>query len=146
MLSLVANGNATAEQQLTDYAKQCVQLAYDYFHGELKSAVLMFKSARYFPCKIAELTPTCSDLVSLRAFPCPNEYSIIDGLKSELPQYIAEDVNPAIPKMVWWKNHEKICQIGLRPASYISLLFQPSSAVAESVFSLLKISCSTALH
>ena len=104
-----ANGNATQQAQLMQYAKECVKPGYDYFEskfeGELEPAVLLFKAARYFdPCKIVELKPTCCDLDSLRAFPCLDKDSIIDRLKYELPQYMAKaaDVDPTISKIDWW--------------------------------------------
>ena len=67
------------------------------------------KAARYFdPCKAIELRPTSYDVDSLRAFPCLDQDSIIDGLKSELPQYMAkaEDVALTISRTDWWSHHE----------------------------------------
>ena len=70
------------------------RLCYDCFESkfevDLKLAVLLFKAARYFdPCKAVELKPTCCDLDSLCTFPYLDKDSIIDGLKSELPEYMA---------------------------------------------------------
>ena len=144
MIDSLAKGNATVQQQFIHYAKQCVKPGYDYFEskfeGDLKPAVLLFKAARYFdPCKAVELKPTCCDLDSLRAFPCLDEDSIIDGLKSELPEYMAkaEDVAPTISRTDWWSDHESELP-NWSNACKQSLLFQPSSAAAERVFSLLQ--------
>ena len=144
VINTLANGNTTVQQQLTNYAKQCVKPGYDYFEskfeGDLKPALLLFKAARYFdPCKAIELTPTSCDVDSLRAFPCLDQDSIIDGLKSELPQYMAkaEDVALTISRTDWWSHHESELP-NWSKACKMSLLFQPSSAAAERVFSLLQ--------
>ena len=48
---LLANGDPTHEQQLTDYAKVCVDPAYMYFRAkfdhDLKPAMDAFKAAQY---------------------------------------------------------------------------------------------------
>ena len=48
----IACGNASHEQQLSAYARACVQPAYDYFRSkfdnDLKPALNSFKAARYF--------------------------------------------------------------------------------------------------
>ena len=49
----------------------------------------------------------------------------------------AEGVNPAISKIDWWSNHESELP-NWSKACKLSLLFQPSSAAAERVFSLLQ--------
>ena len=47
-----ANGNASHEQQLLDYSKECVQSAYDYFYlkfnNDLKPVLDAFKQLAYF--------------------------------------------------------------------------------------------------
>ena len=110
VIDSLAKEYATVQQQFIYYAKQCVKPGYDYFdskfEGDLKPAVLLFKTARYFdPCKAVEPKPTCYDLYSLCAFPCLLEDSLIDGLKSELPEYMA-DVAQTISKTDWWSSHE----------------------------------------
>ena len=144
VINTLANGNTTVQQQLTNYAKQCVKPGYDYFEskfeGDLKPVLLLFKAARYFdPCKAIELRPTSCDVDSLRAFRCLDQDSIIDGLKSELPQYMAkaEDVALTISRTDWWSHHENELP-NWSKACKMSLLFQPSSAEAERVFSLLQ--------
>ena len=71
---------------------------------------------------------------SLRAFPSLDQDSIIDGLKSELPQYMAkaEDVALTIFRTDWWSHHENELP-NWSKACKMSLLFQPSSAAAERV-------------
>ena len=144
VINKVAHGNPVLHQQFRDYAEQCVKPGHDYFEskfqGDLKQAVQLFKAARYFdPCKAIELKPTCCDLDALRAFPCLDEDAIIDGLKSELPQYMAssEDVSPTVSRTDWWSCHESELP-NWSKAAKLSLLFQPSSAAAERVFSLLQ--------
>ena len=112
MIDSLAKGNASVQQQLTHHAKQCVKPGYDYFEskfeGDLKPPVLLFKDARYFdPCKAVELKLTCRDLF-MPSLPGCMKDSIIDGLKSELPEYMgkAEDVAPTISRTDWWSHHE----------------------------------------
>ena len=129
-------------QQLIDYAKSCIQPAYDYFNsrfdGELKIPVLAFKAARYFdPSKINELKPTLSDIDSLKVLPLIKN-PLITNLKTELPTYMskAEDVLPTVSKTEWWKKHAHELPFWSSACKSI-LLLQPSSASAERVFSLL---------
>ena len=107
----LANGNTTNEQMLLKYAKNCVKPAYDYFKekfdNDLRSTVELFKTARYFsPSKVSELKPTSSDLSSLSAFPCFDSEAI-EGMKSELPTYLAaaEGVAQQFDPCEWWKCH-----------------------------------------
>ena len=144
VIETLANWSATAQQQLIQYAKPCVKPGYNYFEskfeGDLKPAVLLFKGACYFdPCKAVELKPTCCELDTLRTFPCLDEDTIIDSLKSKLPEYMAkaEDVAPSISRTDWWNHHMSELS-NLSNACKLSLLFQPSSAAAERVFSLLQ--------
>ena len=145
----LSGGDPVREQQLVAYAKTCVQPAYCYFQtkfdNDLKSALLAFKAARYFsPSKFSELKPTASDIDSLRVLPFLDSTPVIDGLKSELPMYLAaaEDVSSQTDPIAWWKSHEadlpnwaKVCRL--------MLLVQPSSAASERVFSILSNSFSS---
>ena len=99
-----------------------MQPAYNYFHlkfnNDLKPVLDAFKAARLFsPSKFHELKPSAADIDCLKAFPFLNSQPTIDGLKSEIPTYMAanEDV-PTDFRLV--------------------LLVQPSSAAAERVFSI----------
>lgn len=114
VISSLASENKEAQQRLSHYAVECVKPGYDYFESkfeeELKPAVMIFKAARYFdPHKVLQLKPTCCNIDSLRQFPCFADTSTIEGLKSELPQYMAKaaDVNITVSKIDWWENHEK---------------------------------------
>ena len=82
-----------------------------------------------------ELKPTCCDLDSLPTFPCLDENSIIDGLKSELPEYMAKDadIDQTISVTQWWNRHQDEL-LNWSKACKLSLLFQPSSAATEKVF------------
>ena len=131
------------KQQLLDYGKVCVQAAYDYFHQKfdinLKEAVSIFKHARYFdPAKIGELKPSCSDIDGLKAIPCLRSSTLLEGLKAELPTYVAtaDGVSTLVDKQQWWKNHESELP-NWSTACKLAFLVQPSSAAAERVFSLL---------
>ena len=139
-----AAGNASHEQQLTAYARSCVQPAYSYFKSkfdnDLKHAVACFKAARYFsPSKCSELKPGVADIDSLRLFPFLDSQPVIDGLKAELPMYLAavEDVSTEIDPVSWWKCHSVELPKWAGAFKYI-ILVQPSSAAAERVFSILQ--------
>ena len=106
-------GDPAREQQLMMYAKSCVESAYDYFKekfdNELKAPLVAYKAARYFsPTKLNELKPSATDIDSLRAFTLLDSTLIIDGLKAELPMYLAAsaDVSTQTDAIAWWKSHE----------------------------------------
>ena len=138
----LANGDRAHEQQLTDFAKVCVEPAYAYFkskfYNDLKAAMEAFKAAWYFsPLKMAELQPTAADLDALFSLPFLKS-SDISTLKSELSTYIAavEDVSNSIDPLEWWEYNE--IKLQNWASAFIKLiLVQPSSAAAETVFSLL---------
>jgi hypothetical protein len=98
-----SRGDASNEQLLIRYAKNCVRPAYDYFQekfdyssGDLKDLVLAFKAARFFsPVKMNEIQPTPVDIEALKAFPFIDD---VTGLKAELPAYLSasEDVSASI--------------------------------------------------
>ena len=103
----VAGGVPSHKNQLIAYAKACVKPAFDYFNSkfgtDLEKAVSAFKYARFFdPVKIVEIKPSASDIERLRIFPFLDSDSIIDGLKVELPKYLAtaEDISPEITDLV----------------------------------------------
>ena len=125
------------------YAKACIKPAYNYFNkkfgDDLKIAVSAFKCARFFePSKVVEIKPTASNIDDLRIFPFFDADSIIDGLKGELPNYLAtaEDISAEFDVMEWWKRHEHELPHWSRACKTL-VLVQPSSAAAERVFSLL---------
>ena len=142
-----AKGNATLEQQLINYSKACVQPAYDYFYlklnNDLKPLLDAFKAAHLFsPSKLHELKPSAADIDCLQAFPFLNSQLTIDGLKSEIPTYMAasEDVSRLptdINPVAWWKSHAMELPKWAN-AFRLVLLVQPSSAAAERVFSILQ--------
>ena len=153
MLPFHTNTNAVAtklssnrsglKQQLLDYGKVCVQAAYEYFHQkfdiDMKEAVSIFRQARYFdPAKIGELKPSCSDIDDLKAIPCLRSSALLEGMKAELPTYMAtaDGVSTLADKQQWWKNHESELP-NWSTACKLAFLIQPSSAAAERVFSLL---------
>ena len=68
---------------------------------------MTFKAARLFcPVSVQWLRPTDASVESLRAFPFLDSDEIINGLKAELPDYLAaaEDVNVLNEeqKVEWW--------------------------------------------
>ena len=136
----LAGGDPNAEQRMTQYYSACVTQAIQYFKQkfdtDLKLPMLAFKSARYFdPVKAYEIKPGCNDIDDFKLFSFIDN-SIINGLKSELPQYLAasEDVSSVTNKLQWWKAHASDFPYWSNACKMI-LLLQPSSAAAERVFS-----------
>ena len=130
-------------------AKACVEPAITWllrkFNVDLYDVMVVFKAARLFcPVRIQWFEPTNALVESLRAFPAfLNSDTTIDGLKAELPAYLAAAEDVVIPteekKVEWWCGNEEQLP---RWASTVKqfLLVQPSSATAERVFSILKAS------
>ena len=107
------------------YAKVCVQQVLDY------SILLTFRGI-----------PSVSDLESLHSF---NSTHVIEGLKAELPQYLAAaaDVSHQVNVVEWWSSH-KLDLPNWSKAFKQILLVQPSSAVfIERAFSILTKSFSS---
>ena len=145
-------GNRVGFQQWMAYARSCVQGAQQYFvgkmTGELKDLVEAFKEAKLFwPQRVVEIAPTAADLDSLQVFPFLSNTSVIEGLKEELPGYLAlaADASNEIEPIDWWKRHESDLPKSSSAARQI-VLVQPSSAAAEQVFSLLNNSFGDKQH
>ena len=123
----------------------CVQPAIDWFlrkfNVQLWNTVSAFKAARYM-CSVSVqwLKPTQQSVEALRIFPFLDDDGIINGLKAELPAYLAatEDVviNTEERKVDLWHNHKDQLPHWASAVKKV-LLVQPSSAVAERVFSIL---------
>lgn len=145
----LSSGDSRHEHQLVAYAKSYVVPVFtDFkskFENNLQPAVLAFKAARYFsPPKVNEIKPTAADIDSLRAISFLDTTSTIDGLKAELPLYLAaaEDVSAQTDVLQWWKSHQLELPKWAEACSLV-LLMQPSSAAAERVFSILSNSFSS---
>ena len=120
----VANslGGAVAAntQKWVDYAKTCVQPGLQYFLDkfthEFSGSVAAFKAARFFlPQKVVELKPDAEAIDSVRAFPFLAKPSVLGGLKSELPNYLAKamDMDPDTNALQWWRAHKGDLPTGL---------------------------------
>ena len=84
----------SSRNQLIAYAKACVKPAYDYFetkcNEDLAISISMFKCAHLFhPSKMNDMKPTVADVDTLRLFPFLDNDVTINGLKRELPVYLA---------------------------------------------------------
>lgn len=130
-------------QQLTTYARACVQPGLDYFEQQvqtsLKAPLNAFKAARLFsPSKVTSLNPSASEVDSLLAFPFFSATSDLSGLKGELATYLAtaEGVDATIDPVQWWKTNATVLPAWSAAAKKV-LTTQPSSAAAERAFSLL---------
>ena len=82
-------------------------------------------------------------LLVIETFPFLDSDEIINGLKAELPDYLAaaEDVSVLNEeqKVEWWHRQEERLPRWVTVVKQV-LLIQPSSAAAERVFSILKAS------
>ena len=83
-------------------AKACAEPAMTWFlikfKVDLYDVVVAFKAARLFcPVRIQWLKPTNALVESLRAFPFLDSDTTIDGLKAELPAYLAAAEDVVIP-------------------------------------------------
>ena len=97
-----------------------------------------FKAARYM-CSVSVqwLKLTQQSVEALRIVPFLDDHGIINGLKAELPAYLAatEDVviNTEEGKVKWWHDHKDQLPHWASAVTKL-LLVQPSSAAAERVF------------
>ena len=83
-------------------AKACVEPAITWFlrkfNVDLYDVVVAFKAFRLFcPVRIQWLKPTNALVESLRAFPFLDSNTTIDGLRAELPAYLAAAEDVVIP-------------------------------------------------
>ena len=109
-----------------------------------------FKAARLFsPFKFHELKPSATDIDALiKAFPFLSSQETIDGLKMEIPMYMAasEDVFTEIDLIAWWKRHAIELPKWANAFKKL-LLVHPSSAATERVFSFYKdLLCNSSHH
>ena len=131
------------QQQLVTYAKSCVQPGLDYFQHQLQTSLKVplaaFKAARFFyPCKIANLKPSASEVDSLVGFPLLSSTHDLPGLKGELATYLAaaDGVDTTVDCLEWWKQHATLLPAWAAAAKKV-LVAQPPSAAAERAFSIL---------
>ena len=139
------SASQSLQQRIVHYGYTCVQPGLDYFEKHFNSnldTLMAFKAARLFsPPKLNDLQPNADAVNGLKHFPFLNSKPILDGLKEELPSYLAKvvDIDTNIDVLQWWKQNESVLPCWAAAARK-SLLVQPSSAASERVFSLLKSS------
>lgn len=131
---------------LEEQAKACVQPAIDWFlrkfNVQLYNTVSAFKAARCkCPVSVQWLKPSQQSVEALQIFPFLDDDDwIINGLKDELPAYLAASeevvINTEDRKVKWWHDHKDQLPHWASAAKKV-LLMQPSSAAAEKVFSIL---------
>ena len=146
LIRATGRGSTISAQQWLMYAKKCVEPGLNYFQkkftDELSGSVAAFKAARLFlPHKVDEMKPDATAVDALKAFPFLNTPAVLDGLKQELPAYMAKatDVSISTEALPWWKKHASDLPNWSSAACKVALV-QPSSAAAERVFSLLNSS------
>ena len=127
----------TLQQNIIHYTTACVQPGLDYFNkifdSNLKDIFLAFKAARYFsPQRLKDIQPDAEAINSVKAFPFLDSQTVLNGLKQELPSYLAKvcDLDPEIYILQWCHQNESDlpCWAG---AAHKVLLVQPSSAASE---------------
>lgn len=131
---------------LVNYARNCVKPGLDYFTNQLKTnlsnSLEVFKTCRLFsPQKVRSMEPTALTLdQSLKFLPFLDETSV-NSLKEELPCYLARvaDISEHVNPLEWWKLNEANLPNWGKAVKQVALI-QPSLAVAERVFLLLKSS------
>ena len=139
---------------LKNHARSVVQPGFDYFtqkfdviDGELKHQMLLLKLARLCnPIRLREVCPTPEQLEELNSFKIlsnPDSPISIQGLKEELPQFLAlaADINAenfGIESILpFFQSHTEEIPIWGRFASVLAAQ-QMNSAAVERVFSFLK--------
>ena len=139
----IAAGDVQEESELLQYAKKCVEPGITYYFQQIstnmKTPLKAFKAARLFsPFRLTEINPSVANIDALAAFPFLTSVEI-QALKQELPLYqaAAQDVDPSLDPLIFWKHHENDLPTWAKAARHV-LLVQPSSAASERVFSLLK--------
>ena len=140
-----ASASQTLHQRIVRYGTACVQPGLNYFEKHFNSSqdtLSAFKAAHYFsPQKINDIQPDADAINALKSFSFLNSKTVLDGLKEELPSYLAKvtDIDPSIDILQWWNQNESALPCWAAAARKV-LLVQPSSAASERVFSLLKAS------
>ena len=121
----------------------------------MENLVAVWQNSRqqgFLPHKINEIKPDSSAIDELKAFPFLGTVTTLNGLKQELPLYLAKavDVSPSIDALTWCRNYSSDLPfwseatrtvVLIQPSSAAAeriLLIQPSSAAAERIFSLVK--------
>ena len=86
------------------------------------------------------MTPDISMVSSLSEIAFLNNQTILNNMKSELPQYIAKaaETSPEVDVMSWWVEHAAELPHWSATAKMVALI-QPSSGAVERVFAILTI-------
>ena len=142
-----SSGNPALQQQLIAHGISCIQPGLLYFQEKLGSdtvhPVAAFKAARLLsPTKLIEIQPEAADIDTLNNIPFLSQD--LNHLKEELPTYFAKAAVVAsstggtepIGTLGWWKNNCTNLLYWSTAAQKVFLV-QPSSAVAECIFSIL---------
>ena len=129
------------------YARSCVQPGLDYFKRQLASttglklSMEIFKGCRLFSPQKIHIMQTNALAIdeALSTVPFLNTKQELDGLKAELPAYLAKaaDTDQQFNILEWWKLNAPELPKWSAAARKVFLI-QPSSAASERVFSLLK--------
>ena len=110
-----AGNNVPLKQQWTDYADQCIQQAYRYYHskfinGSLQLTVLIIKACHLFdPAKVHEMQPDAASIEELHCIPFLDDDPVIQARHQEFPNYLAlsEDTADELDILQWWERYSE---------------------------------------
>ena len=114
----------------------------EYFQSQLssslKASMSVFKAGHLFsPQQVHAIKPDAATVQELlTSIPFLNTTTVIDGLKAELPTYLARanDVDSELCPLEWWQRNSG--DLPHWSAATKMLLIRPSSASAECAFLL----------
>ena len=130
---------AALEQETKRSVEPGIQWFLRKFNADLYNTLSAFKAARIM-CPEAALRPTPATAKGLRLFPFLDSNHVINGLITELPNYVAAAHNGTMAceedKVKWRRQHSDRLPHRSSAVKKV-LLVQPSSAAAERVFSII---------
>ena len=125
----IAAGDVQEESKLLQYAKKCVEPEITYYFQQIstnmKTPLEAFKAARLFsPFRLTEINPSVANIDALAAFPFLTSVEI-QALKQELPLYqaAAQDVDPSLDPLIFWKHHENDLPTWAEAARHVLLVY-----------------------
>ena len=135
---------AALEQETKRSVEPGIQWFLRKFNAEVYNTLSAFKAARIMcPEVVQSLRPTPATAQGLRLFPFSDSNHVINGLITELPNYVAAAHNFTMAceedKVNWWRQHSDRSPHWSFAVMKV-ILVQPSSAAAEKVFSIINSS------
>ena len=137
-----AKNVAALEQEAKRSVEPGIQWFLRKFNADLYNTLSAFKAARIM-CPEAALRPTPATAKGLRLFPFLDSNHVINGLITELPNYVAAAQNVTMAceedKVQWWRQHSDRSPHWSFAVMKV-ILVQPSSAAAKRIFPIINSS------